>query len=333
MIGLSGAHQLRLHAAAQLARAQPREGDAVAVVGVHVGLDLEHEGGHGAFMRVDRALVGHLRARRRREAGERVEQVLDAEILQGRAEKHRRQMALAERVEIEAPAGVLHQRQFLGDRLGVEHGIFRGQRGQIERLRRGGLAVLAQQPHLAGGEIVGAGEVAAAPDRPGHRRGVERQRLLDLVEQLERVAALAVHLVDEGDDRDVAQPADLEQLAGARLDALGGVDHHHGAVDRGERAVGVLGEVLVARRVEQIEHAAVVVEGHHRGDHRNAALALDRHPVGAGGAAVALGLDLAGEIDGAAEQQQLLGQRGLAGVRVGNDGKGAPALHLGRQRR
>ena len=49
---------------------------------------------------------------------------------------------------------------------------------------------------------------------------VERQRLLDLVDQVERVAALAVELVDEGDDRHVAQPADLEQLAGLLLDAL-----------------------------------------------------------------------------------------------------------------
>jgi hypothetical protein len=46
------------------------------------------------------------------------------------------------------------------------------------------------------------------------------------------VAALAVHLVDEGDDRDVAQPADLEQLSRARLDAARGVDHHDGGVDR-----------------------------------------------------------------------------------------------------
>jgi hypothetical protein len=41
---------------------------------------------------------------------------------------------------------------------------------------------------------------------------VERQLLLDLVEDLEGIAAFAVHLVDEGDDRDVAQAADLEQL-------------------------------------------------------------------------------------------------------------------------
>jgi hypothetical protein len=43
---LAGAHQLRLHAARQLARADAHEGDAVAVVGVHVRLDLEDEAGH-----------------------------------------------------------------------------------------------------------------------------------------------------------------------------------------------------------------------------------------------------------------------------------------------
>ncbi len=89
----------------------------------------------------------------------------------------------------------------------------------------------------------------------------------------------------------------------------------------------------MARRVEQIEDEVVVFEGHHRGNDRDAALALDRHPVGLGRAAVALGLDVAGELDGAAEQQQLLGQRGLAGVRMRDDGERAPALDLGGQRR
>ena len=56
---------------------------------------------------------------------------------------------------------------------------------------------------------------------------------------------------------------DLEQLAGLRLDALGGVDDHHRAVDRVERAVGVFAEVLVARRVEQRDVA--VAAGRSRG--------------------------------------------------------------------
>ena len=66
---------------------------------------------------------------------------------------------------------------------------------------------------------IGAEKVAPHADRPGGRRHVERQRLLDLVQQVERVAGLAVELVDKSDDRHVAQPAHLEELAGLLLDA------------------------------------------------------------------------------------------------------------------
>jgi len=48
---------------------------------------------------------------------------------------------------------------------------------------------------------------------------------------------------------------------------------------------------------------------------------------------LALGLDLARKIDGAAEQQQFLGQRGLAGVRMRDDRKGTPARDLLGERR
>ena len=50
------------------------------------------------------------------------------------------------------------------------------------------------------------------------RRRVESQHLFDLVEQVEGVTRLAIELVDEGDDGDVAEPADFEQLPGARFD-------------------------------------------------------------------------------------------------------------------
>ena len=215
----------------------------------------------------------------------------------------------------------------------VEVCIELGQLRDLDLLGRAGLGATAfEQAHAAIGDVIGAEEVAAAADRPGHRRGVERQRLLDLVEQLEDVAALAVHLVDEGDDRDIPKTTNLEQLSGARLDALGSVDHHDSGVDRRERTVGVLRKVLMARRVQQIEHKPLELEGHDRGHDRDAALALDLHPVRTRVAPLALGLDLAGEIDGTAEQQQLLGQRGLARVRVGDDREGAPPRHLGGKR-
>src|SRR3546814_12682584 len=102
----------------------------------------------------------------------------------------------------------------------------------------------------------------------------------DLVEQFERGLAFAVDLVDEGDDRHRTQTAHFEQLERLRLDTLGGVDHHHGAVDRGQRAIGVLAEILVPRRVEQVEDEPPLLEGHDRRSYRTAALLLDLHPVG-----------------------------------------------------
>ena len=97
-------------------------------------------------------------------------------------------------------------------------------------------------------------------------------------------------------------------------------------VDGGQCAIGVLAEILVARRVEQVEDGnPVPLERHHRGRrHRNTALLLDLHPVRARPPRLAARLDLTGDMDGAAEQQQLFRQGGLAGVGMRDDGKGPP---------
>ena len=237
-------------------------------------------------------------------------------------------------VEIERLARLGHQSEFFLDRADVEIGIAPGEFGDVDLLCGTGLGTAAlEQAHAAVGDVVGAEEIATTADWPGHRRRVERQCLFDFIEQLERIAALAVHLVDEGDDGNVPEAADLEQLSRPRFDALGRVDHHDGGIDRGQGAVGVLGKVLVAGRIQQVEHQAFEFKRHHRGDDRNAALALDLHPVRTRVATFALGLDLTGEVDGTAEQQQFLGQRGLAGVGMRDDGKRAPAFHLGGKRR
>ncbi|MGY4454748.1 hypothetical protein ACVWZR_009408 [Bradyrhizobium sp. i1.3.1] len=294
---------------------------------------LNTKGAHARVGRLDLALVALLRARLRRELAEAFQEVADAEIAQRAAEIDRRQMPLAKGGEFERFRGLGDKLELVLDRADIEVGVELAELGDLDLLCSAGLGAAAfEQTHAAIGNVIGAEEIAAAADRPGHRRGVERERLLDLVEQLEHVAALAVHLVDEGDDRNVAQAADFEQLSGARLDALGSVDHHDGGVDGRERTVGVLRKVLVARRVQQIEHETLELERHDRGHDRDAALALDLHPVRTGVAPLALGLDLAGEIDGAAEQQQFLGQRGFARVRVGDDREGAPPRHLGGKR-
>jgi hypothetical protein len=72
-----------------------------------------------------------------------------------------------------------------------------------------------------------------------------------------------------------------------------------------------------------------VIEGHNRRRDGNAALALDLHPVRTRASCVAARLDGARQLDGAAEQQQLFGQRRLARVRVRDDRESAAAAGYG----
>ena len=185
------------------------------------------------------------------------------------------------------------------------------------------VAAPVEEEHLVGGAIDHADEAIGLVDRPGGGPAGDAEVALHVAEEGHRVHARAVALVDEGDDRHPAALADLEELPGALLDALPVVEQHDGAVRRHERPVGVLGEVLVAGGVQQVHLAAGVLELQDAGGHGDAALALQFHPVGGDVAVGAAGLDGAGQVDGAAVEQQLLRERGLAGVGMADDGKGA----------
>ena len=194
----------------------------------------------------------------------------------------------------------------------------------------GPLALVEQ--HGSGFEVVHAAEVRAVAERPVHRRGCDAEHALDLVHQLERILRGLIELVDERQHRDGARPADLEQLQRLRLDAFGGVEHHDDAVDGQQRAIGVFAEILVARRVEQRDVVPVELELERGGADRDAALLLHLHPVGGGVTPGLAAAHRARELDRAGVQQQLLGQRRLARVGVGNDREGAATANLARKR-
>ena len=156
----------------------------------------------------------------------------------------------------------------------------------------------------------------AIAHRPGDRHGPQPDRLLHLVEQLQRLAAGAVPLVDERQHRDAAGAADVEQLERLRLEALRRVQQHHGGVDGGQHAVGVLGEVAVARGVEQVDHVVAVGELQHRGGDRDAARLLHLHPVGRDPLAARLAVHRARGVDRRGVQGERLGERRLARVGV-----------------
>src|SRR5690606_18849103 len=57
-------------------------------------------------------------------------------------------------------------------------------------------------------------EALAHTDRPSYWRTADFEHILDLIEQLHRLPAFAIELVDEGHDRGGAHAADVHQLDG-----------------------------------------------------------------------------------------------------------------------
>ena len=320
-------HMVILCVALEFARADAHERQTIAVRLVHVRLDLEHEGGEVGGEGVDHARVALAREGRGGHAQKALQERLHAEVRQRAAEEHGRERAVSHGVEVElAPRA--EQLDLVGEVVAPFLPNEIDQRGIVQRdLGHAGLLRVARVGEVDDAlllAVVNALKFLAAADGPVDGVGVDAKLTLDLLAQLERVARLTVHLVDEGEDGDMAQGAHAEQLARLRLDALRAVDDHDRAVRRHERAVGILGEVLMARSVENVDAVAAMLELHDGGGHGDAALLFDLHPVG-GRRAGALALDLAGLRDGPAVEQELFGQRGLTGVGVRNDGKGPAA--------
>ena len=221
--GLAGAGLLQLHAAAELARGQAQERHPVAVVGVHIGLDLEDKAGdflvaglHGAARwRPGRAAAAHIAparpaARRRRNSSAPSRNRPATDGLRDRWPD--RSAAGPSRASVTSSSSLASDRR-AGPCCRCAVPPPPSSKGTNSSVCRSSTP-LKFSP-MPAGHIIGAVSICSWSD--------------NLVQQFEGIARLAVHLVDEGHDGNVAQAADLEQLAGLGLDALGGVDHHHGA--------------------------------------------------------------------------------------------------------
>ena len=167
-----------------------------------------------------------------------------------------------------------------------------------------------------------AREMFLGADRQLDRHRHAFQAVADLLAHAQKIGADPVHLVDEGDPRNmvfVGLPPDRFRL---RLHPADGVVDHHGAVEHAHRALHFDREVHVAGGVDDIDAVFGKVAGHAfpegggggRGD-GDAALLLLLHPVHGGGAIV----HFANLVIDARIEQDALGGGGLAGVDMGAD--------------
>ena len=323
------------HAALEVAGHDAGVGQPVAVRRVHPGLHLEDEGAE---------VVVDVRAacRRRRRPCRAAARGRAA----GRAAARRRSSAgrEANMTGVVSPArkrclvvvGVVGREQLvLLDRGGPRVGVASSTSSAGIRTSGARVAPPAVRVYFTNSPVRRSSTPRKSPASPtGQVSGVGRSLICCSIWSISSSAdePRAVPLVDDGDHRDAAQGADLEELERLRLEPLARVDQHHGGVDRREHAVGVLGEVAVPGGVDQVDHVVAVVELQRRRRDRDAAGLLHVHPVRDGAATTALAVHGAGLGDDAGVQGERLGQRRLAGVGVADHGEGTALALVGHSR-
>ena len=340
LLGLGEAHlppaldMMDLHARVKFAGADAHEGDPVPVGLVHIGLYLEHKGREIRLLHgVNIPPVGFPWKRGGCHVKEVLQECLHAEVGQGGAEEYRRQLAPADQLLVELGARSVLELDLL---LQLQSLVVVDEPGDLRVIDLHllnlplcrSLLCVGKELHLSLPPVVHAFEALARADRPVDGAGGDAQLALNVVQELKGVHGLPVHLVDKGKNGDVAHGADLEQLSRLGLHSLGGVDHHHSGVRRHQGPVGVLREVLMPRRVQDVDAIPVILKLQDRGGDRDTSLLLDLHPVRHGVLCSGLPLYASRLVDGSSVQQELLCQGGLSRIRVGNDGKSAAPPYL-----
>ena len=188
-----------------------------------------------------------------------------------------------------------------------------------------------EEVHFALEAVVHADEDVVVEHRPRSGKAVDAEIGFDILNELERIFAVSVALVHKREDGRTTPLADVEQLPGALFHAATIIEEHDGAIGRDQGAVRVFREIFVTRRVQQVELVAQILELQYRARYRDAALLLQLHPVGRGMPRGTPGLDRAGQVDRPTVQEQLLGERGLTGVRVRDDRKSPATGNLVRE--
>ena len=268
--------------------------------------------------------------RAREVVDDRVEQRLDALVLEGRAGQDRRDRRVERRRAQGALEHLGRDRVLVGEVRLEQLVVVVGDRvdqlvvvllGLLEQLGRD-LAHVHLDPEVVGpddrahlDEVDHAAEVLLLAERELNRHRPRAEAVDHRLHGCEEVRAGAVHLVDEGDARHLVAVGLPPDRLGLRLDARDRVEHGDGTVEHAQAALHLDRKVHVPGRIKNVD--TKIAPGRRRrsrGD-RDAALLLLLHPVHDRGALV----DLAHLVGAAGVVEDPLGRGRLARVDVGHD--------------
>ena len=152
--------------------------------------------------------------------------------------------------------------------------------------------------------------------------------MLHLIHKLKGIKSIPVHLIEKSKYRYPAAGHNLEELPGLRLHALGGIYHHDRIVRCHEGAVGILREVLMPRRIQDVNALITVLKLQHGGRNGYSSFLLDIHPVGYRMPCRRLTLYRSRGIELPPVQQEFLGKRGFSCVGVRDYGESPPFIYF-----
>ncbi len=293
-----------------------------------VGVDL--------LVGVDAGNGGHVE-RRRQKVDNRVEQRLDALVLEGRSadDRHERALSLLADRAVDALANrrldfrfgrlfaaeVLLENlvvgladlfdQLLAIVLRLVHHVGRDLADDVVGAHR--LVLVGNRLHLH--EVDDAGKMVFRSDRQLNGDGIRFELGDDLVEGALEVRTDAVHLVDEADARHAVLVGLAPHGFRLRLDAGHRIEHGDRAVEHAQRALDFGGEIDVTGRVDDVDAVIAPEAGGGGGRDRDAALLFLLHPVHDGGAFV----HFADLVRNTGVEQDPLCRRRLAGIDVRHD--------------
>ena len=170
--------------------------------------------------------------------------------------------------------------------------------------------------------------VSIHTDRPVHGAGTDSQYIFNICHQVKGILTKMVNLIDKSKNRNTPVRTNLEKFFGLGFYPLGHINDHDRRVNGHKCPVRIFREIRMAWGIKNIDTAAVVIKLKHRAGYRNTALFFDFHPVRNGIAGCFTCFNGTCQMDSSTVEQKFFGQRCLAGIRVGNDGKSAASFYF-----
>lgn len=326
--GLAGSVLCDGHIPLELPGDDTDESDAIPVFRVHVGLDFEDKAGECFVGGGDHPIATGPWRGRRGHLEEGIEEELDAKVIHGAPEENGSQTASGNFAQIEVGPGAGQEGNFF-DELGVgsfQHAVANEGipgTGDFFGGTIGTLGSSFEEMDLPGASVENSAEFGTVTERPIDGNGMDSKNVLQLIDQIERLAGRTIELIHEGENGNASTTADFEEFARLGLDALPRIDNHDGGVHGGENPVGVFRKIFVTGSVEKVHDATAVLELEHGGGNGNAPLFFEFHPIAGGGPLIFSSGHASGHGDSTAVEEKFFGQRRLAGIRVRDDCEGS----------